>query len=155
MSDAGLFPDRPRYLTERALVLRSDLQRTHKVKTSLPAISDATLAASLLNITPKHLRLYGHALARWATAGFPERTPEEIAAIHAVCRKCPHRLPGGVLPDWVAGLLGQVQPLRCKICGCGVQLDGPAVLNKARMATEDCPRGKWPNSRVCERRVRG
>jgi len=31
----------------------------------------------------------------------------------------------------------------CTICGCRVRQWGAALLNKIRMGTERCPKGKW------------
>lgn len=71
---------------------------------------------------------YAAALLRWAAAGRPVRTDEEVAAIVAICETC---------EKWNA------DKAACKICGCGVSLKGWAVRNKAKMRTEACPRGKW------------
>ena len=75
----------------------------------------------------REILTYAEALARWITAGRPVRSDAEVVDIHRfLCRPCPfyHR-------D------------KCRECGCRVRLDGPAVLNKIKMATEHCPKGKW------------
>lgn len=74
-------------------------------------------------------RNYWKAIKKWITAGRPVRSDEDIKKIHAnYCLQC----------DWYDK---QVQ--RCKGCGCKIQLGGAALLNKAKMATEHCPRDFW------------
>lgn len=72
---------------------------------------------------------YAKAIAKWTFAKFPVRTAEEVAACVAVCESCEHY---------------DAEKTSCKVCGCKVTAKGMAVRNKARMATEDCPKGKWP-----------
>lgn len=77
-------------------------------------------------------------IAKWKAAGKPVRSPEEMAACLAVCtgaatgRPCEHF-------DKRLGVLG-----KCTVCGCGVSAAPIGEVNKIRMATENCPLGKWP-----------
>lgn len=69
-------------------------------------------------------------LARWAGAGFPVRTPAELAAWKAMCSgppRCPHYLP---LPG--------TDLMHCAACKC--------LGAKARLATTACPIGRTPAS---------
>jgi hypothetical protein len=72
---------------------------------------------------------YTEALARWTTAGRPERSDKEVERIfYQHCKPC----------NWF-------EPERqiCRGCGCHVAENGAAVLNKIKMATENCPRELW------------
>jgi hypothetical protein len=72
---------------------------------------------------------YAKAVLRWGKAGFPVRSDEEVDRLLIICNN---------------GCDGMVSG-RCKYCGCRVNT-GPAISNKARMATEECrhPEGnKW------------
>ena len=81
-----------------------------------------------LSIVDK-LAHYAVALGLWAIAGFPSRTPDEVAAIYAEhCRPCEKHDP---VSD------------ACGICGCNVRTDGAPVRNKIAMGTEHCPLEKW------------
>lgn len=75
---------------------------------------------------------YAKALARWAAAGRPRRSQEEITEILIVCRACPYFRPGSKSTD----------NGHCKLCGCGLS-EKNQVTNKAMMATENCPEKKW------------
>jgi len=105
--------------------------------TNFPEMSglDQTLSASgktlahegaeKLGVTWSDAKHYAAARARWAQAGFPTRTDAEVARLVALCKRC---------NGWSHG--------RCKHCGCRIN-HGPALANKARMATETCPKAKW------------
>ncbi len=77
----------------------------------------------------------GVALARWARSGFTRVPDDAYQARLAACQGCPqltapgqgalHRLTGTGRRSGVCGL-----------CGCD-------VARKARLATEDCPDGRW------------
>ncbi len=67
------------------------------------------------------------AVNRWMRAGKPIRTDEEVTRLVAICEGCKHYSGSG----------------QCRACGCAVTKGAWAVTNKARMATEDCPKGKW------------
>lgn len=67
---------------------------------------------------------YSLAVLRWAMEGCPERDSDEVERILAICRAC---------ADYSDG--------RCNQCGCHLSADGFTVMNKARMATEEC--SKW------------
>lgn len=72
---------------------------------------------------------YKEALLRWAKAGRPKRTQEEVEQLHSqFCSKC----------EWY-----DKEQSRCKGCGCKVTLGGLAVFNKLKMKTEKCPKGNF------------
>ncbi len=72
---------------------------------------------------------YGRALHRWIVAGRPVRDEAEVQRIfETLCRPCEHF---------------DAQKEICKTCGCRVRQSGGALVNKIRMGTERCPRGKW------------
>lgn len=74
------------------------------------------------------VRRYVQALKRWRAAGYPCRSDEEVAWLFDhYCRGCKWHKNGS-----------------CIECGCRVAPKGMAVRNKIKMATETCPRGKWP-----------
>ena len=82
-----------------------------------PDLSPPPITTQLLNA--------GAAAARVVTAtltGQPVQVSGEVAAARlAICGPCDQRLGDG----------------RCAGCGCVLSM-------KARLATEDCPLGKWP-----------
>ena len=72
---------------------------------------------------------YTEALARWTAAGRPERSDKDVERIfHQHCRPC----------NWF-----DPERQMCRGCGCRVAENGYAVLNKIKMATENCPRDFW------------
>lgn len=72
---------------------------------------------------------YTEALARWTTAGQPERSDKEVERIfYQHCKPCKWYNPERQI---------------CRGCGCRVAENGVAVLNKIKMATEHCPRDFW------------
>ena len=76
-------------------------------------------------------RKWEKAIRKWRKAGKPVRNRVEVGAILIICKNCEHyskRL----------GVLGY-----CKLCGCNVSNTPIGELNKIRMATEKCPKGKW------------
>ena len=75
---------------------------------------------------PKQLSNYAKAIARWTTAGQPKRTDEEVASILMICKACSY-------------FTGK----SCMVCGCRINVSKRAAFNKARMSTENCPKGKW------------
>ncbi len=93
---------------------------------------------------------YTQALAEWAAAGFPMRTPEQVKACYEICSQCDQAKPAeeaGWAKRIVAflGLIGK--HVYCGICGCGVgEKRGLLAPNKAVMATQHCPHksgNKW------------
>jgi hypothetical protein len=90
-------------------------------------VESAKAGAEKLGITWADARHYMAALAKWMKAGFPTRTDEEVERIVSICQSNKCR-------GYVGG--------RCRFCGCQVNT-GPAIVNKARMATEDCPKKRW------------
>ena len=104
-------------------------ERSHPEPTNLEELKPA---AERLGIKLEHVGHYATALARWTAAGFPTRTQAEVDACLAVCQTCEHYTDSG----------------RCRTCGCGVNKSKIAVLNKAKMATEQCSEGKWPGTQM-------
>jgi glycosyltransferase involved in cell wall biosynthesis len=76
------------------------------------------------------LKGYAAALAKWLGAGRPTRTDAETDRLFEICEGCPRY---------------DADRSACSLCGCKVSRGGWAVVNKIRMATEDCPLGKWSN----------
>lgn len=69
------------------------------------------------------------AATRWMVAGRPRRSFGEITRIYdELCQPCPQFM---------------AKSQSCGVCGCRVSKNRAALLNKIRMATESCPRGKW------------
>lgn len=68
---------------------------------------------------------FANALARWALAGMPRRTQEQIDARLAICQACP-----------------ALQNDHCTKCGCAC-VENNRLINKLALATEKCPDGKW------------
>jgi len=95
-------------------------------KRNCPKSPDLQPAAERLGISLADMGHYAHALARWTAAGFPARDQAEVERCEAICVACEHYRNG-----------------RCKKCGCCISKNRVAVLNKAKMATETCPVGKW------------
>lgn len=74
-------------------------------------------------------KTYWKAVKKWIAKGRPVRSDSEVKKIHAnYCLQC----------DWY-----DKPSQRCKGCGCKVKPVGRALLNKAKMATEHCPRDFW------------
>jgi len=72
---------------------------------------------------------YKEALIRWAKAGRPTRSQEEVEhLLNTHCKTC----------DWF-----DPEQSRCKGCGCKVSESAIAVINKLKMATESCPKEKF------------
>jgi len=79
------------------------------------------------------LWLYKEALIRWHKAGRPVRSQEQVQKIHS--EFCAN-------PDTPCDYYDP-KKRRCKDCGCRVTTGAIAVVNKIKMATESCPKGKW------------
>lgn len=73
---------------------------------------------------------YTGSLAKWAWAGCPVRTHEEMKWLYAICLRCDEYAEG-----------------KCSICGCPVKNKrGMLIKNKAALSTETCPHpdgSKW------------
>lgn len=69
---------------------------------------------------------FAGATARFVEAGFPIVSRADYEARREACQACPNWDAKGFL-----GLFGQ-----CKACGC--------TKLKLGMATERCPKGRWP-----------
>jgi len=72
---------------------------------------------------------YKRALFRWIKAGRPVRDEAEIERIFETCCKPCEAYDGSV----------------CHHCGCRINKEKTAMLNKIAMATEECPLEKWNN----------
>lgn len=93
-------------------------------------VPDIIEAAEKLGITGDDIKHWAQALARWTAAGFPVRSQAEVIEIEAThCRPCEKYVDG-----------------RCQECGCRVSKSRWGVANKLKMATENCPLGKWGSS---------
>lgn len=73
---------------------------------------------------------YLAAVRKWFAAGKPERTDEEIKEIYEKhCSGC---------------RMFDKERQVCNSCGCPASTTQPALRNKLRMATEECPLGQFP-----------
>ena len=73
---------------------------------------------------------YAAAVRKWVAAGRPERTDEECEQIYNDhCSKC--------------SMYDKVKKI-CNSCGCPANTDQPALRNKLKMGTEECPLGRFP-----------
>lgn len=88
-------------------------------------VPESNIAIEKLGITLADSLHYAGALMNWTKAGFPERTQEEVEKYLEICKKCVNYIDG-----------------RCATCRCRVN-SGPAIVNKIRMATENCPKDLW------------
>jgi hypothetical protein len=80
----------------------------------------------------QRLFTWAKAVTGWVAAGRPERSEEEVVRIYqTVCAGTP-------VCDWF-NLVKQT----CNGCGCRVAAGGSALVNKIKMATQHCPRGRW------------
>lgn len=68
---------------------------------------------------------YVTAWVRWTTAGMPTRTPEQVAAIRAICAACEH-----------------FDGENCTKCGCRVAGAG-WLGDKVLWSTDHCPIKMW------------
>lgn len=90
-------------------------------------LKQAREGAERLGLTWSDAKQWSAAMARWASKGFPVRSRDEVAWIEReCCRPCEHYLEG-----------------RCTHCRCRVNTHPIAAANKIKMATEDCPVGRW------------
>jgi hypothetical protein len=71
---------------------------------------------------------YVIALSKWFFAGCPERDDKATAKIALICH---------------SNRCGKFKDGKCLVCGCQVSEEGIAIVNKARMGTESCPKGFW------------
>jgi hypothetical protein len=74
------------------------------------------------------LTSWQRATQRWIDAGSPVRSEDEVQRILRICQSCPFY---------------NKRKKRCQVCGCNVNGGKFAILNKIRMATENCPKHKW------------
>ncbi len=70
---------------------------------------------------------YRDAITRYHKTGRPQRSDSEVDLIvNKICGGC-----------------DDFDGRRCRRCGCRVNVSKRSLLNKARMASESCPRGLW------------
>ena len=69
---------------------------------------------------------YAKAVAKHVTTGMERRTDSEVNTLLTICESCEHYAGG-----------------KCRVCGCRCNRGKIAYLNKLRMASEHCPKGKW------------
>ena len=82
-------------------------------------------AGERLGITAR-LRTYATALRKWAAAGFPTRSDEEVERIYSEhCVPCKYFQRG-----------------HCAKCGCKLR-STVTIHSKLKMATESCPESIW------------
>jgi hypothetical protein len=74
---------------------------------------------------PQMAKKLSLAVAGWASSGFKMSTTDQVSERLAICKDCVF---------WDSSALGGSG--RCKHCGCSTQA-------KIRLATENCPVGKW------------
>ena len=74
------------------------------------------------------VRLFSRSQARWIAAGRPERSPERVAEIFALCQGCDQFRRGKSESEGT-----------CRLCGCRLRREG-GLVNKIKMATESCPK---------------
>ena len=114
--------------------IRRYFEPAHAESAEPPAEEEPVEADWLAEAVGKGKRLTKAAM-RWIKAGRPMATPEEQAERLAICQG-----GGGHAPcpkyDAAAG--------KCKACGCGLKKGVGIVPAKSKMATEECPAGKWP-----------
>ena len=121
--------DKPPRRNCPATITEEEKQQRQQAETQRQ--DEAKQAAAKLGITWADAKHYVQALLRWRAANYPTRTDEEVETCLAECTK--------PCEEYVNG--------RCRMCGCCVNRSRIAVVNKARMRTEDCPLGKWPKSK--------
>ena len=88
----------------------------------------------VLNVPPPTAKematTFAKASANWFKAGMPVRSAEEVDRIFTeVCRPCRY-------------YKGNEESGRCLFCGCNIKRK-TGLVNKIKMATESCPKGKW------------
>ncbi|MQA19851.1 hypothetical protein [Rugamonas rivuli] len=105
------------------------------------AFAEAAVAADSADIAAvPALATVGHAVAamgRWAASGFATLSVDQAEARMAVCRPCAHYTAAP--KNLLYGLTfdAAVDMNICSACGC-------VARRKAKLASEDCPKGYWP-----------
>lgn len=78
----------------------------------------------------------GAALVRWVASGLKRVSEDDYERRMETCRACQHlSLPPRTTLYQLVGMSQQEKTL-CGLCGCDVR-------RKARLATENCPDGRW------------
>lgn len=107
--------------------------RSVRSTSSSPSVECTGKKESVISKLRKPLK-YVTAVKNWLTQGRPVRSPEAVEFIlENICKPCEFYSDG-----------------RCNECGCRINKSENALGNKIRMATEDCPKGKWPEVRITE-----
>ncbi len=83
---------------------------------------------SVLQRVKRRVFNWRRAVKTWEDAGKPERSEKEVQRIVEICESCDAY---------------NAKTKQCGVCGCLCRKKGMARFNKPRMATENCPRGKW------------
>ncbi len=118
---------RPRVLREKRVNAEQQVPSEADKATREAAEAALTEAAEKLGVSLDDVKHYAGAVWRWAKAGYPKRTTEEIELIYEThCKPCGDNING-----------------RCKHCGCSVSKSKFTLLNKIKMGTESCPLKKW------------
>ncbi|WP_084962899.1 hypothetical protein [Thermoactinospora rubra] len=114
---------------------RHDPQMLDLVLTAVPATGRTPAGAAGEHSTAVLLARAGKAVARWAASGFAQAPDEVFRQRRQACLTCEHLGPPPPgLPSWMTRFGDE--RTHCGLCGC-------SVVQKARMATETCPDGRW------------
>jgi len=112
--------------TYEMVVMPAACRMCQSIKAGKPIVTKAPRK------TPGVLRRvisYAEAVIEWTAAGRPERSDEEVQRIFChYCEPCKRFDPSQRI---------------CLDCGCRVTDGRFALLNKIKMATQHCPKGKW------------
>lgn len=82
---------------------------------------------------------YPAAIRKWVASGCPVRTEEEVQEIFEThCSKCDRFDKGNQA---------------CLACGCSISLGGNPLTNKLKMATEECPLGRFAARQSSQQKV--
>jgi len=91
------------------------------------SLTEVKAGSDKLGVTWRDALHYAAAVVKWTKAGCSTREQTEVERIERdLCRPCAHYREG-----------------RCDKCGCQVTASSIALVNKIKMGTESCPKGKW------------
>ncbi|MBA9001939.1 hypothetical protein [Thermomonospora cellulosilytica] len=111
---------------------RHDPQMLDLLLTAKPAPATARPGFS----TTALLARAGKAVTRWAASGFAQVPDDVFQQRRRACLSCEHLgPPPSGLPQWIARTTEEHS--HCGLCGC-------YTIHKARLPTETCPDGRWP-----------
>lgn len=123
------------YLADHEPPTNAVVDRRSEVKVQVQAEDTGTPNAGQMVMS------FTSAMAEWAAAGFPRRTPEQIARIEAICRA---KNPDG---SSKCGFFQDGAQPKCGKCGCRMEptplLLGLESPGKWEMATTKCPIELW------------